>query len=93
MALTPERKVKNKLVAILKQYEAWYCYPVASGYGSSGIPDVLAGGGLRAVQHEPRPTSLFREESGILVGGHHQPKSLHGHKVLRFCQRHARTKW
>lgn len=42
MALTPERKVKNKLVAILKQYEAWYCFPVASGYGSSGIPDVLA---------------------------------------------------
>lgn len=42
MAKTPEAKVKAAVVEILKEAGAWYCFPVASGYGRSGIPDILA---------------------------------------------------
>lgn len=38
---TPEKKVKNKVVGILKELGVYYFYPVASGYGSSGIPDIV----------------------------------------------------
>jgi hypothetical protein len=39
--LTPEKKVKDKVVAILKAYEAYYFYPVTGGYGASGVPDIV----------------------------------------------------
>lgn len=39
---TPEKKVKDKVVKILKDVGAYYFYPVASGYGSVGIPDLVA---------------------------------------------------
>lgn len=41
MALTPEKKVKNQVVAILKAAEAYYFYPVTSGFGASGTPDII----------------------------------------------------
>ena len=40
--MTPEAKVKKKVVAILKKHEAYYFYPVTGGYGRSGVPDVIA---------------------------------------------------
>lgn len=39
--LTPEKKVKNAVVKVLKQYGAYCFYPVAGGFGSSGIPDIV----------------------------------------------------
>ena len=42
MAKTPEAKVKQRVVAQLKQLGAYYFYPVGSAYGSSGIPDIVA---------------------------------------------------
>jgi len=39
--LTPEKKVKTKVVAILKELGAYYFYPVTGGYGASGVPDVV----------------------------------------------------
>ena len=39
--MTPEAKVKKKVVAILKQLGAYYFYPVTGGYGKSGVPDVV----------------------------------------------------
>ena len=42
MADTPEKKVKKKVVEILKQYDAYYFYPVTGGYGASGVPDIVA---------------------------------------------------
>jgi len=42
MADTPEKKVKKKIVAILKEYGAYYFYPVTGGFGASGVPDVIA---------------------------------------------------
>lgn len=42
MAKTPEKKVKDKVVALLKEHGAYYFYPVTSGYGTSGVPDIVA---------------------------------------------------
>ena len=41
MATTPESKVKATVVAQLKAAGAYYFYPVTSGYGSSGVPDIV----------------------------------------------------
>jgi Holliday junction resolvase len=40
--MTPEKKVKNKVVTVLQDTGAYYFYPVTSGYGSAGIPDIIA---------------------------------------------------
>ncbi len=42
MALTPEKKVKNQCVDILKAHEAYYFFPAANGLGRAGIPDIIA---------------------------------------------------
>jgi len=39
--LTPEKKVKNQVVNVLKSFGAYYFYPVAGGYGVSGVPDIV----------------------------------------------------
>ena len=39
--MTPEKKVKTKVVAILKELGAYYFYPVTGGYGASGVPDIV----------------------------------------------------
>jgi Holliday junction resolvase len=41
MAATPEKKVKQRVVAQLKALGAYYFYPVTGGFGSSGVPDVV----------------------------------------------------
>jgi hypothetical protein len=40
--MTPEAKVKKKVVATLKEFGAYFFYPVTGGYGRSGVPDVVA---------------------------------------------------
>lgn len=42
MAATPEKKVKQKVVEVLKHFGAYYFYPVTSGFGASGVPDIVA---------------------------------------------------
>ena len=42
MAMTPEVKVKQRVTVLLKQVGAYYFYPVTSGFGSSGVPDIVA---------------------------------------------------
>jgi Holliday junction resolvase len=42
MADTPEKKVKRKVQDKLKAMGAYYAMPVASGYGNSGVPDILS---------------------------------------------------
>lgn len=39
--MTPEAKVKAKVVAILKAAGVYYFYPVTGGYGASGVPDII----------------------------------------------------
>jgi Holliday junction resolvase len=41
MAATPEKKVKQRVVAQLKALGAYYFYPTTGGFGSSGVPDVV----------------------------------------------------
>ena len=41
MAATPEVKVKKQCVALLNSRGAYYFFPVASGYGRVGIPDII----------------------------------------------------
>jgi len=41
MAMTPEAKVKKKVVVQLKAMGAYYFYPVTGGYGASGVPDIV----------------------------------------------------
>jgi hypothetical protein len=39
--MTPEAKVKKKVVAQLKAMGAYYFYPVTGGWGKSGVPDII----------------------------------------------------
>tara|TARA_Y100000004_G_scaffold187949_1_gene241428 strand:- start:638 stop:928 length:291 start_codon:yes stop_codon:yes gene_type:complete len=41
MAATPEKKVKEKVVKVLKEVGAYYFYPFTGGYGRSGVPDII----------------------------------------------------
>lgn len=65
MADTPEKKVKRKVVAILKDFGAYYFYPVTGGFGASGVPDVIAcikgrfvGIEVKADMKKNKPTAL-----------------------------------
>ena len=39
--MTPEAKVKKKVVEQLKKLGAYYFYPMSHGYGKSGVPDIV----------------------------------------------------
>ena len=39
--MTPEAKVKKKVYKILRDNGAYYFSPIMSGYGKSGVPDVI----------------------------------------------------
>lgn len=41
MATTPEKKVKDKVVKILKAHNAYYFFPATHGFGRSGVPDIV----------------------------------------------------
>lgn len=42
MARTPEGKVKDAVVKVLKQEGAYYFFPMTHGMGRSGVPDIVA---------------------------------------------------
>jgi Holliday junction resolvase len=61
--MTPEKKVKNEVVKVLKSMGVYYFYPVASGFGSSGVPDIVACicgrfVGIECKAGEGKPTAL-----------------------------------
>ena len=39
--MTPEAKVKKKVVDVLKKGGAYYFFPTTGGYGRSGVPDIV----------------------------------------------------
>ena len=39
--MTPEAKVKKKVVDVLKKGGAYYFFPATGGYGRSGVPDII----------------------------------------------------
>jgi|SRR5690554_3523548 len=63
MAATPEKKVKDKIKALCKQYGAYYTMPVMTGMATNGTPDILvccAGvfAGVEAKAGKGKPTKL-----------------------------------
>ena len=42
MASTPEKKVKDAVKKILNAHSAYYFSPVTGGFGTSGVPDIIA---------------------------------------------------
>lgn len=67
MAMTPEKKVKNKVVRLLKQYGAYYFFPASYGMGRSGVPDIvccLQGRfiGIECKAGKNKPTPLQEKE-------------------------------
>ena len=75
MALTPERKVKNKVVSLLKARGAYYFFPATYGMGRSGVPDVICcfSGRFLAIECKAganKPTELqLRELNSIEAAG------------------------
>ena len=41
MAQTPEGKVKAAVKARLKELGVWWCMPMGTGFGNSGVPDFI----------------------------------------------------
>ena len=79
MVMTPEAKVKKKVVAQLKEMGAYYFYPVTGGYGFSGVPDIVGCYkgiffGIECKAGSNKPTALqdknltdIRNQKGIAV--------------------------
>lgn len=38
---TPEKKVKDQVVKVLKKFGAYYFFPATHGFGRSGVPDII----------------------------------------------------
>lgn len=75
MALTPEKKVKNNVVKILKARGVYYFFPATYGMGRSGVPDIVCchNGrfiGIECKANGNKPTPLQeRELASIKVAG------------------------
>lgn len=75
MAATPEKRVKDKVVGILKAEGAYYFFPATHGYGRSGVPDIVAcvNGrflGIECKAGKNKPTALqVREIENIRHAG------------------------
>ena len=75
MAATSEKKVKDKIVAILKDEGVYYFFPATHGFGRSGVPDIICcvGGkflGIEVKAGKNKPTLLqVRELERIRIAG------------------------
>lgn len=64
---TPEKKVKDKVVRLLKDYGVYYFFPATHGYGRSGVPDIICccNGvfiGIECKAGKNKPTALQEKE-------------------------------
>ena len=71
MATTPEKKVKDKVVKLLKKYGAYYFFPASYGMGRSGVPDVVACAngyfiGIECKAGKNKPTLLQQRELSLI---------------------------
>ena len=74
--MTPEGKVKTKVVKILKELNVYYFYPVMGGFGRSGIPDIICcvagyffGIECKAGKNKPTPLQEAEMEKIRTAGG------------------------
>ena len=70
--MTPDAKVKKKVIAQLKLMGAYYFYPVTGGYGRSGVPDIVGcfGGnffGIECKAGSNKPTPLQQKNLDDIV--------------------------
>ena len=68
---TPEKKVKQNVVSVLTEFDAYYFYPATGGYGRGGIPDFVAciDGrfiGVECKAGNKKPTPLQARELGAI---------------------------
>jgi len=73
--MTPEAKVKRKVVAQLKSLSAYYFYPVTGGYGRSGVPDIVGcyNGRFFAIECKAgknKPTPLQQKNIDEITSAH-----------------------
>lgn len=73
MAKTPEKAVKDKVVAVLKEAGAYYFFPATHGFGRSGVPDIVAcvNGkflGIECKAGKNKPTDLQKREIDLIKG-------------------------
>ena len=61
MAMTPEGKVKKKVVEQLKQLGCYYFFPATGGYGKSGVPDIERS----QLQNKTRALELLRTKIAL----------------------------
>ena len=76
MALTPEKKVKNKCVTLIKAYGVYYFFPSMNGFGRSGVPDIICcangvflGVECKAGKNEPTELQLLEMKKIRDAGG------------------------
>jgi len=79
MALTPEGKVKAKVVKVLRDEGVYYFFPATHGYGRSGVPDIVCcvagkflaieckAGGNKATALQIREIETIRQAGGVAV--------------------------
>ena len=72
MAMTPEKKVKQRVAKVLKYYGAYYFYPVTAGFGASGVPDIVACYkgrfiGIECKAGKNKPTDLQKRNLDAIV--------------------------
>jgi Holliday junction resolvase len=79
MAATPEKKVKDKVKAILTSEGVYFFMPATHGFGRSGVPDIVAcvNGlffGIECKANGNKPTALqvreietIRRNNGVAV--------------------------
>ena len=71
MAATPEKKVKDKVVKLLKEAGVYYFYASTHGFGRSGVPDLVCcmGGrfiGIECKAGKNKPTPLQEKEMAAI---------------------------
>ena len=71
MAATPEKKVKDKVVKLLKEAGVYYFYASTHGFGRSGVPDLvccLQGKfvGIECKAGKNKPTPLQEKEMAAI---------------------------
>lgn len=69
MASTPERKVKTQVVKVLKERGVYHFPPMMGGYGSAGIPDIVAcvGGRFVGIECKAGPGRLTELQKKNLI--------------------------
>jgi Holliday junction resolvase len=74
--MTPEAKVKKRVVAQLKKLGAYYFHPVTGGFGRSGVPDIVGcyrgmffGIECKAGSNKPTPLQAANLEQITAAGG------------------------